>query len=67
MTQSIYRLFCEKYLELEETCYRAAVSSRASKGRFRGRYTVPAPLLKKLDLDRALEDLYERFFGPPEK
>jgi len=61
--QSIWKTLSEKYLELEETCYRAAVSTRAGRGRFRGRYTVPAPLLKKIDLDRALLNLYLRFFG----
>jgi hypothetical protein len=64
MPGDTFRCFCERYRELEETCYRASVAQRAERGRFRGRYTVPAPLLKKLDLDEALERLHERFFGP---
>jgi hypothetical protein len=63
MAQCIWKSFSEKYAELEETCYRAAVSTRDDRGRFRGRYRVPAPVLKKVDLDQALERLYERFFG----
>ncbi len=64
MAQDIWRVFYDKYLELQETCYRSAVAGRGGGGRLRGRYTVPAPLLKKLDLDAALAELYEKFFGP---
>ena len=63
MKQSIWKTFCDKYQELEETCYRTSVAGRAERGRFRGRYKLPTPLVKKLDLDLALAELYERFFG----
>lgn len=63
MAQEILHALCEKYRELEESCYRAAVAGRSEHGRLGGRYRLPAPLLKKLDLDQALEGLYGRFFG----
>ena len=64
MTESIWKAFRAKYRELEESCYRASVASRAPQGRLRGRYRLPAPLMKKLSLDQKLEEIYENFFGP---
>lgn len=58
-----------RYLELAESCYRVSVSHHDERGRFRkghrGRRIHPA-LLKKVDLDHALERVYERFFGQAE-
>lgn len=55
-----------RYVELSEQCYRVSVSRHDERGRFRrghpGRRPHPA-LLKKSDLDRALERLHQRFFG----
>ncbi len=65
MPEGILRLLCRKYAELEEACYRAATASRSSRGRLRGRYALPDPLVRKLDLDEALERLVDRFFGAP--
>jgi hypothetical protein len=67
MSQTLFQHFCTKYAELEETCYRAAVAGRSPHGRLRGRYTVPAPLVKKMDIDRALAGIYQKFFGDAQK
>ena len=64
MAGNIWKAFCREYRELEETCYRAAVAGRGERGKLRGRYRLPPPLLKKMDLDAALERLYARFFEP---
>jgi len=57
-----------RYVELSDLCYRVSVSRHDRRGRFqkghRGRTPHPA-LLKKVDLDRCLLRLYERFFGSP--
>ena len=53
-----------KYVELSEVCYRVSVAAHDERGRFRKgprRREHPA-LLKKIDLDRALSRIYERFF-----
>ncbi len=59
-----------RYLELSEACYRVSVSRHDERGHFRkghaGRKTHPA-LLKKVDLDQTLEQVYERFFGQPDE
>jgi len=56
-----------RYLELEEAASRPAVSTirRERVGSARGprRPGPPDVLVKKLDLDLALEEVYERFFG----
>ena len=55
-----------KYLELSAVCYRAATASRNEHGRFRRgrRASQPHPaILKKIDLDEALDRVYQRFFG----
>jgi hypothetical protein len=55
-----------RYLELSDLCYRVSVTRHDHRGRFqkghRGRSPHPV-LLKKVDLDRCLVQLYERFFG----
>lgn len=55
-----------KYLELSALCYRAATASHDQRGRFqRGRSggrSHPA-VIKKIDLDEALDRIYQRFFG----
>ncbi len=59
-----------RYLELSEVCYRVSVSRHDERGRFkkghRGRAPHPA-LLKKVDLDRFLAHVYQRFFGADEE
>jgi len=55
-----------KYLELSAACYRVATAVHDERGRFRrghpGRRVSPA-VLKKIDLDKALDRVYQRFFG----
>ena len=66
MGQSVLGRFIRKYRELEELCYRVTVGLRDARGRFRRRRPTPevsAALLKKIDLDRALVRLCDRFFG----
>ena len=58
-----------EYQELEGMCYRVAIGMRDARGRFRRHPRSPrasALLLKKIDLDRALLRLCERFFGEGE-
>ena len=58
-----------KYQELSTTCYRAATASRDEHGRFRRGHRGGKPhaaLVKKIDLDLALEQVYRRFFGDHE-
>jgi hypothetical protein len=55
-----------RYQELSAVCYRAATASRDERGRFRRGRRGGGPhaaLLKKIDLDLALEQVYRRFFG----
>ncbi len=57
-----------KYSELAELCYRVSVAYHDERGRLRRghrRRTHPA-LLKKVDLDTALAQIYRRFFGDQE-
>lgn len=60
-------LLVRKYVELADISYRVSVATHDKHGRFqkghRGRRVHPA-LLKKVDLDRALERVYRRFFDP---
>jgi len=62
---SVLVRLASKYLELSEVCYRVSVAAHDHKGRFKkghpGRRPHPA-LLKKIDLDRALAQIYRRFF-----
>jgi len=54
-----------KYAELAEFCYRVSVAYHDERGRLRRGHrsrTHPA-LLKKVDLDAALAQIYRRFFG----
>lgn len=65
--RDIMRLLVERYAELSELCYRISVSRHDERGRFRRRHPGRRPhpaLLKKVDLDYALLDVYRRFFGP---
>lgn len=58
-----------KYAELAEKCYRVSVSRHDERGRFRKGHRRPMPdsaLLKKVDLDAALAQVYRRFFGTQE-
>ena len=55
-----------KYEELAAVCYRAAQATHDERGRFRRGRAAGKPhpaLLKKIDLDAALEQVYRRFFG----
>ncbi len=56
-----------RYRELEDVCYRMRVAGRDGRGRFgrshRGRAPRDTLLLKKVDLDEALLQVYRRFFG----
>lgn len=66
---AILPLLVEKYAELCEACYRVSVSAHDQRGRFRPRHRGRRPhpaLLKKIDLDYALAEVYRRFFGPPQ-
>jgi len=59
-----------RYLELSEACYRVSVSHHDARGRFKKGHRQRSPhpaLLKKTDLDRSLERIYERFFGADEE
>jgi hypothetical protein len=59
-----------RYLELSDACYRVSVSHHDAKGRFKKGHRRRSPhpaLLKKTDLDRSLERIYERFFGAVEE
>lgn len=56
-----------KYVELSDACYRVSVVAHDKHGRFRKGHHARRPhpaLLKKVDLDRALGEVYRRFFGP---
>ena len=58
-----------RYQELAEMCYRVTVAYHDERGRLRRghrRRTHPA-LLKKVDLDTALSQVYRRFFGGHEE
>ncbi len=55
-----------RYAELSALCYRATTSPRDEYGRFqRGHASrrTHAVVVKKIDLDVALERVYQRFFG----
>ena len=68
--QTIMARLVRRYAELSALCYRAATSPRDEYGRFqRGRvYRRPhSVVLKKIDLDVALERVYQRFFGVQEE
>jgi hypothetical protein len=59
-----------KYAELAEMCYRVSVSFHDGRGRLaRGnpRRSPHPALLKKVDLDAALAEIYARFFGAAEQ
>ena len=67
MHDEIMPRLLRKYVELSATCYRAATAARKPDGRFRrGHRKIgpPPAVLKKIDLDEALERVYQRFFGP---
>jgi len=64
--QPIMTRLMRKYLELSAVCYRAATASHDERGRFRrGRVAnrLHPAILKKIDLDEALDRVYQRFFG----
>ncbi len=65
ISDSILPHLVRKYEELAETCYRVSVAFHDERGRFRPghRSRVHPALMKKVDLDRALLRVYERFFG----
>lgn len=60
------RRLVAKYVELCEACYRVSVATHDRQGRFRpnhrGRHPHPT-VLKKIDLDEALAQVYLRFFA----
>lgn len=62
---SIMRCLVRRYVELSDVCYRVSVLAHDGRGRFqkghRARRPHPA-LLKKIDVDEALVDIYRRFF-----
>jgi len=62
---SILSCLIRKYLELSDLCYRVSVLAHDGRGRFQKGHRVRRPhpaLLKKIDLDEALVDIYRRFF-----
>jgi hypothetical protein len=66
VTNSLLRRLAARYRELEERCYRTSVAThRRDRPQQRDpmEAQVSAALLKKMDLDRALAALYDRFFG----
>ena len=53
------------YVELSDVCYRVSVVAHDRRGRFERGHRVRRPhpaLLKKVDLDEALIEVYRRFF-----
>ena len=53
------------YVELSDVCYRVSVVAHDRRGRFERGHRVRRPhpaLLKKIDLDEALIEVYRRFF-----
>jgi len=56
-----------RYRDLEDRCYRMQIAGRDGRGRFgrdhRGRAPRQTLLLKKVDLDQALLEVYRKFFG----
>ncbi len=63
--ESILSRLTRKYLELSDVCYRVSVLAHDGRGRFRKGHRARRPhpaLLKKIDLDEALIDIYRRFF-----
>ena len=66
VSRSVMRRLVEKYVELCEACYRVSVATHDRQGRFRpnhrGRHPHPT-MLKKIDLDEALAQVYRRFFA----
>jgi len=66
VSRSVMRRLVEKYVELCEACYRVSVATHDRQGRFRpnhrGRHPHPT-VLKKIDLDEALAEVYRRFFA----
>jgi len=67
IVEGVLSLLVSRYEALADTCYRVSVSRHDERGRFRRGHRARRPhpaLVKKVDLDRALERLYEKFFGP---
>jgi len=66
VTDGVLDRFTARYRELEARCYRTNVSVHRPEGRRRRdpvEQQVSSAMLKKMDLDRALARLYDRFFG----
>ena len=64
-SEGIFDRLTEKYRQLEEQCYRTAVSQTHRAGRFQRaaqRNVTGHELAKKIDLDHALSALYAKFF-----
>ncbi len=65
----VLALLVMRYRELADTCYRVEITRHGEQGRFqrghRARQTHPA-VLKKVDLDRSITQVYRRFFGSAE-
>ena len=65
MTQGVLDRLTARYRELEARCYRTNVSVHRQEGRPQRdplEQQASRALLKKMDLDRALAWLYNRFF-----
>lgn len=63
----VFARFVTRYHELSETCYRVAISKHDKLGRFQKGHAGKRPpqvLLKKIDLDRDLLRMYQKFFDP---
>jgi len=66
-THGVLPRLVRRYIELSELCYRVAVVAHDRRGRFQKGHRAGHPhpaLLKKVDLDRALARVYQRFFEP---
>ena len=58
-----------KYSELSHVCYRVSMAGRDERGRYRRGHIARTPhpsVLKKIDIDRALARVYDRFFASEE-
>ena len=64
-SEGILARLVRHYVELSDVCYRVSVVAHDRRGRFERGHRVRRPhpaLLKKVDLDEALIEVYRRFF-----
>jgi hypothetical protein len=64
-SEGILARLVRNYVELSDVCYRVSVVAHDRRGRFERGHRVRRPhpaLLKKVDLDEALIEVYRRFF-----